>query len=214
MEIISSIIESCGVIIGALIAGGYISSAFKRYAIPLFHTYSDGDHNVCNLLRKAQNNIYFVMSIGDKFLSKYEQQLRIYLNRRIKVNILIHSENEYYKFENYICDDSCSYDFPSIRKETLAKLRKLATDYPELVEVREFSSFFAASYIGIDIEQDVLTGQWPSHSMLQMMVYQYKVNCANSPISVLSIRSNRDLFISTANCILNMWDAGSRIQID
>ena len=216
MDYISATIEACGgiiaAILGALIAGGYISKIFKSDVLPQFHTYSNKSHNAHKIMRKAEENIYFVISIGDRLLKKHEEQMRMYLKKGVKLNFLIHAEAQYYELEKYINAPS-KFDinfYQEIRKETLEKLWQLEQGFPKLVEIREFHSFFSASYIAIDIEEDVATNRWPPHSIIQMMLYQYGVTAEGSPITYFSPKSNYPLFHSTAKCILDMWESAKR----
>lgn len=195
-------------ILGALIAGGYISKMFNRNVLPLFRTYSDERHDAHKLMRRAKESIYFVVSIGDELLKKYEKEMKSYLRRGVKLKFLIHEEAKYFELEDYIngsleVDKEESIDS---RNAAMEKLRLLKKKDSTLVEIRESSLFFSASYIGIDIEKKQTTDEWPSSSIIQVMLYQYEVQANNCPITYFTPETNRNLFESTAESIIAMWD--------
>lgn len=220
MEYISALIEACGVVLGAvlgaLIAGGYISKMFKSNLLPLFQTYSDEKHDVNNLMRKATENLYIVVSIGDRLLDKYENQILSYLKRGVKLKFLIHEKTKFFEMENYINASSQlnENDYIDYRNKALEILRGFKRNYPKLVEIREFPLIFSASYIGVDIEENLITNEWPSHSMIQVLLYQYNVKTKDSPITYFSPKANRELFRRTAQCILDMWDVATKIDAE
>lgn len=220
MEYISALIEACGVVLGAvlgaLIAGGYISKMFKSNLLPLFQTYSDEKHDVHRLMRKATENIYIVVSVGDKLLSKYEKRILSYLKRGVKLKFLMHEKAKFLELENYINASSKldENDYTDYRNKALEILWAFKRNYPELVEIRESSLIFSASYIGIDIEENLITNEWPSHSMIQVLLYQYHVKPKDSPITYFYPKANRELFRRTAQCIFDMWDAATEIDTE
>ena len=197
-------------ILGALIAGGYISKMFNRNVLPLFRTYSDERHDAHKLMRRAKESIYFVVSIGDELLKKYEKQMKSYLKRGIELKFLIHEEAKYFELESFINGSlEIDKDGPmDARNETMEKIRILKKDYPGLIEIVEFPLFFSASYIGVDIdaEKSPATNEWPSSSLIQVMLYQYRVPAKDSPITYFTPKANRELFESTAESIIAMWD--------
>lgn len=219
MEYISSIIEASGAIVAsslsAFIAAGYIGKAFKSNITPQFHTYSDKKHDIHKMLRKAKNNIYIVTSIGDRFLEKYEKRISEYLKKGVQLHFLIQQKTQYYELEHYI---NANQDFTNefydfIRKSVLEKLKKFQTEFPNQVEIKEFPFFLSASYIGIDIEEDITTNNWLPHSAIQVMLYQYAVATRMCPITYFSFKDNQELFESTANCILEMWNKGEPLRM-
>ena len=218
MKYVPAWIEAFGVVLGpvlgALIAGGYISKMFKRDVLPLFQTYSDEKHDAHKLMRKATENIYIVASIGDRLLEKYERKMRSYLKRGVKLKFLMHEKAKFFELESYIHADTKPDEDSYVKDRTkaLETLMGLKRNYPELVEIREFPLIFPASYIGIDIEENIITNEWPSHSMIQVMLYQYNVKTKDSPITYLSPKTNRKLFQRTAQCILEMWDIAAEIE--
>ncbi|MCH5353759.1 MAG: hypothetical protein J1E06_09875 [Acutalibacter sp.] len=220
MEYIVALIGAGGTvlaaILGALIASGFVSQMFKRNVLPLFRTYSDKKHDVHRLMRGATENIYFVVSLGDQLLKKYGEKMQSYLERGVKLKFLIHEESKYLELENYINDCPKSDDKKLIddRNEVLDILRGLKQKYPKLVEIRESSLFFSASYIGIDIEENLITNERPSSSIIQVMLYQYEVQAKNSPITYFTPKTNRDLFESTAESILKMWNAATKLEMN
>lgn len=220
MEYILALIEACGgilgAVLGALIAGGYISRTFKGNVLPLFRTYADKKHDAHKMMRKAQKNIYIVASIGDQLLEKHEKQIQAYLNKGIELRFLIHNADLHYELEKYIGvhNDFDREYYTQIRSRTIEKLLKLKQDFPNLVKIQEFNLFYTASYIAIDIEEDIITHKWPAHSMIQVMLYQYGIVAEECPITYFSPKVNQKLFENTAQCILNMWDAGHEIQVN
>lgn len=218
MEYISSIIEAVGVIIGsclgALIAAGYIGKAFKSNITPLFRTYSDKSHNAHKIMCKAKNTIHIVAAIGDQLLETHETRILRYLKRGVKLYFLIQETSRYYELEHYINANTLFLDdhYDYVRNSTLAKLKKIQTEFPDLVEIREFPLFLSASYIGIDID-DNCTNSWPSHATIQVMLYQYAVEAHMCPITYFSYKDNQELFKSTASSILDMWSNGNELNL-
>lgn len=218
VEYISSIIEAGGGIVGsvagAFIAAGYIGKAFKANIAPQFRTYSDEKHDVHKLMRTAKNSIYIVASIGDQLLEKHEKRIWGYLKKSVRLHFLIQKKPQYYELEHYINanNDFTDEHYDLVRNSALEKLKRLQTEFPTQVEIREFPFFLSASYIGIDIEEDVATNSWLSHAIIQVMLYQYAVPSKMCPITYFSFKDNRELFKSTANCISEMWSKGEKVE--
>ena len=216
-EYISSITEAGGGIVGsvasAFIAAGYIGKAFKANIAPQFRTYSDEKHDVHKLMRTAKNNIYIVASIGDQLLEKHEKRISGYLKKGVKVRFLIQKKPQYYELEHYINanQDFTDEHYALVRNSALKKLKRLQMEFPTRVEIREFPFFLSASYIGIDIEENIATNSWLSNAIIQVMLYQYAVPAQKCPITYFSFKDNRELFKSTANCILEMWSNGEKL---
>ncbi len=218
MEYISSIIEASGGIVGsavgAFIAAGYIGKAFKNNITPQFRTYSDEKHDVHKIMRRAKNSIYIVAAIGDQLLEKQEKRIPEYLKKGIQLRFLIQEKPQYYELEHYI---NASRDFTDeyydlVRESALEKLKKIQAAFPTQVEIKEFPFFLPASYIGIDIEEDIATNSWLPHAIIQVMLYQYAVAAQMCPITYFSFKDNQELFKSTANCILEMWNKGKKLN--
>lgn len=219
MEWVSSLIQALGTvvgaIVGALITSGYIKVIYKRNEPAIIRTYSDEDHNAHELMRKATQSIFIVVSIGDHLIEKHLNQMRIYLRKGVKLRFLIHNEVRYYELENYINADVDlnRENYKKIRNDTLEKLQRLKQDFPKQVEIRIFCSYLTASYIGIDIGKDETFNEWNSNSTVQMMVYQYGVKTKNNPITYFSFENNRKMFQSTVESILNMWHESQEFSI-
>lgn len=220
MEYIPSIIQAVAAIIssvlGAFIAAGYISKIFKTNLSPLFRTYSDNRHDAHKIMRTAKNSIYIVAAVGDQFLEKYEKHIEKYLKKGISIRFLMQTEKQFYELEYYINANN-KFDkqyYKQVREKSLNTLKSLKSKFPNQVEIKEFNSFFSASYIGIDIEQNLATMQFPAHAIIQVMLYQYGVTAKKCPITYFSLNYNQDLFESTANSILEMWNDGTYIIID
>ena len=126
------------------------------------------------------------------------------------------TEKQFYELEYYINANN-KFDkqyYKQVREKSLNTLKSLKSKFPNQVEIKEFNSFFSASYIGIDIEQNLATMQFPAHAIIQVMLYQYGVTAKKCPITYFSLNYNQDLFESTANSILEMWNDGTYIIID
>ena len=131
-------------------------------------------------------------------------------------HFLMQTKKQYYELEYYINANN-EFDkqyYKQVREKSLNTLKNLKSKFSNQVEIKEFNSFFSASYIGIDIEQDLVTMQFPVHAIIQVMLYQYGVTAEKSPITYFSLNYNQDLFESTANSILEMWNDGTYIIID
>lgn len=219
MEYISSIIEAGGGIIssvaGAFIAAGYIGKAFKANIAPQFRTYSDEKHDVHKLMRTAKKSIYIVAAIGDQLLEKHEKRISGYLKKGVRLHFLIQKKPQYYELEHYINanNDFTDEHYDFVRNSVLEKLKRLQTEFPTQVQIREFPFFLSASYIGIDIEEDIATNSWLPNAIIQVMLYQYAVPAQMCPITYFSFKDNRELFKSTANCISEMWHKSKQVEL-
>lgn len=162
MQYVNSLIEAIGGIIGAVlgafIAGGYISKIFKNNIPRIFHTYSENERDVSKIMRKAQKDIYIVASVGDRLLEKYENKIKLYLKKGIHIFFLLHNEEEYLKLEEYLhIEEPFNINFyQQIRETTLEIIKKLKNEFPGQVEVKEFSSFFLLHTLELISKQMIL----------------------------------------------------------
>ena len=219
-SLLPSIIEAVGGIISAvlaaLIAAGYIGKIVRRDLAPHFYAYSDKSHNAHKLfMKKARKSIYIVVSIGDRFLEKFEKHLRSYMDNGVKIYYLLHTDFRFKELESYLGvnseQGSNTVDLDALRANTLMKLQKIKEDYYEMIEIRECDLFFSASYIAVDIEKGLSLKKLSKDSMIQVMIYQYHTDAGKSPIMYFSPKSSWPQFKKTAICIKSMWEIGRPI---
>lgn len=219
---ISAIIQAIGAIIasaiGALIATGLIGKLFKKNVIPIIQTYSAKEHDVRGKLQKAKENIYVVASVGNNLFTDYNNFLRLKLNKKVKLKVLIQDEKSVHEQKKYlkgIDSDLITYEGSKDKRDKfLMTLFELQKDFPDKVEIREFPFIFTASYIGIDIERDIFTGVWKDHSLVQIMIYQYGVKSKDSPLTYITPKTHNEVFKRTVKSILDMWEKGDEIRFD
>lgn len=95
---VSSIVQAGGSIIaavsGAIITGQFAKGIVKNDVPALIHTYSDENHDVHKVIKRAKKSIYIVVTIGNHLLEEIEDDLRVCLKQGINVYFLMHSEDK------------------------------------------------------------------------------------------------------------------------
>ena len=218
---VSSIIEAGGTIIaaisGAIITGLFARGIVKNDVPALIHTYSDKSHDVRKVIRRAKTSIYIVVTIGNHLLNEIEKDLRASLKKGINVYFLMHNEEKGHELKEYI--NSCEVDIKYTKdkiNEVYTILRRLKKGRPSgRIVVKSSSLNFTASYVAIDIENAIYGGKIPPHALIQIMLYQYGVQAADSLLDCLSPRKDQEeVFRNTAKCISDMWREGKPINLD
>lgn len=69
-----------------------------------------------------------------------------------------------------------------------------------------------ASYIALDIHAKEERGEWLPTSMIQVMLYQYRVAAKKLPITYLSPSESKKAFETTVNCIEEMWEHSKGLE--
>lgn len=211
-EILSALIQAMGTITAAIIATVFANRIVKKHSYSYFRSYEDKHHDLTDITRKAKNDIFIVVAIGDILLEKYNNEIEKYLKRGIKIKYLILDNEKVLEFERYL-NGRNTEDFRRSRREALERLEKLQNDYEDLFEVRTFHSMFTASYIGVDIWQ--LPGENANceNSVIQTMLYQYRVGAEKSPITYISPKNDYKQYQTTVKSIKEMWnDADCKID--
>lgn len=209
---IPSIIEAFGTIIAAVLASGIIRNMFKNHVIPLLQVYSGNENSARKKIRKAKKNIYIVVSVGNHLLEACNKEIRSKLRKGVKLKFLIQDERMVHEQKKYIKGDEglSAVSSKEKRDKVLKSLEVLKNKFPKLIEVREFHSMLTASYIGIDIDDDD-SEQRLSHSLIQIMIYQYGVESAKTPITWATREDHSEIFKSTEQSILHMWDMSDEL---
>lgn len=207
-EIIASIIQAFGTVIAAFVAALFAQKIVRKEIRPYFHSYADKNHDLSDITMKAQSDIFIVAAVGDRLLKRYRSELERNLKSGIQVRYLLLDKSGFQKQENYL--NGVDVD-EQIYNDVLRELKELKEKYPQLLEVRIFHGFLTASYIGVDIWPDPLKGSLPNQ-VIQVMLYQYLVHAENSPITYLSLETDKEHYTSTVNSIKSMWGASERYK--
>lgn len=219
---INSIIQAGGTIIaavsGAFVTGMFAKGIVKNDVPVLIHTYSDKNHDVHKVIKRAKKSIYIVVTIGNHLLEEIEDDLRMCLKKGINVYFLMHNEERGHELKEYINGCELAIDHTKYRiNEAYTILRRLKKDrLSGRIIVKPSSMNFTASYIAVDIDNAIQDGEIPPHALIQIMLYQYGVRSENSFLDCLSPKgSQEEVFRSTAKCISEMWNKGGEpISLD
>ena len=102
---VNSIIQASGTIVaaisGAVITGLFAKGIVKNDVPALIHTYSDKDHDVRKVIKRAKKSIYIVVTIGNHLLEEIEDDLRVCLKKGINVYFLMHNEEKGHELKEY-----------------------------------------------------------------------------------------------------------------
>lgn len=125
------------------------------------------------------------------------------LKNGIKIRYLLLTENRLKETVNYIHGNNIDISF---RKDIIKDIKKLKDKYQDIFECREFDSMMTASYICVDTIFNPPTKQFISSSIIQVMLYQYKIQANTSPITYISPQTDKKEFLNTVECIKQMWE--------
>lgn len=209
-EITSSIIEAAGTVLAAIIGVGWIGKIVNRNVATNFFNYSNKKHNLNRLMRRAKNSITIVVAYGDNLLDTYESNIEAYLKHGIQVQYLMLSKKRAFEIDKefYNMDEE---SIAEAIKKVLDSLERLSGKYNN-IEIREIDTFLTASYIGIDIDEDI-NEQWKSNSIVQLMLYQFHIETPQAPITYFSPKHNLLQFKNTVKSIQDMWLSGKNLNI-
>lgn len=206
-EIIAAIIQAGATIVAALIAVLLAGRVIKKEFKPLFRSYSDKSHNLSDIIGKAKSDIFIVAIVGDQLLGTYGDELEKYLEKGIQIRYLLCDKYRFKDQEKYMHGRDVEV---AVYEKVICKLEDLKKEYSKQLDVRIFHEYLTASYIGVDI--------WPAFprrthpdSIIQIMLYQYRVVAEHSPITYLSPESDRVHYWSTVRSIKEMWEASENL---
>lgn len=202
-NIICAIIQAMGTILAAIVAAFFAKTIVKKDIKPILQSYSDKSHDLRKMIEKARHNIVIVVAAGDKLLSKYEDTIKEKLDSRVHVYYLFLERQKFLEMAQYMqgkaVEDTSDYD----RAKHI--LNRLHAEYEDCVRARVFPYFMAASYIGIDIPFESEQGYVFTESVIQTMLYQYRVMAKDDPITYISLKKNERHYNTTIQSIKNMW---------
>lgn len=207
-EIISSIIQASGAIIAALIAAQYAKKIVEDIK---FRTYSDDPDDVCHVLKKSKNDILIITVIGDHLLKATEKTLKRKLKSGIHVRYLLLSSDKFLEAEEYLHGSNAKSI--NVHNRTLRTLQNLQREYPDKFELRFFSSYMTASYIGIDTCSYSINGNTLISPFIRIMLYQYHVNADDSILWSIYEKTNKKQYDIIASSMIDMWNNATIKQI-
>lgn len=206
--IISAVIQAAGTIAAALIAALWANRIVKGIK---FHSYSDAPGNIHSVLKKARSDIFIITAVGDNLLKISERTLDRCLRSGIHVRFLLLNLDRFHEVENYL-HGKCAKDERAF-SGVLETLSRLQQKYPDGLEIRLFSGYMTASYIGIDTCLDPRRDPALFSPFIQVMLYQYRVRAHDSPIFYYYEKTDKDQYDLTADSMRTMWeDAGVRLR--
>lgn len=222
-NILSAIIGALGTITAAVLAMVSARRIVKKEIRPLFSTYSDKDHDVRSLLEKAKRNIVVVVSIGDILLEKHGDIIQRKLQSGVHVYYLLQRDPALSSMEEYLHGPNydkkgyaskCYQEIISMFQNWHADGVDVDSNGHNYLHVREFNNFLSASYIGIDIATPFSNIKLDtSHSVIQVMQYQYRVAPKDSPIVPFLPERDKKQYESTKHSINIMWEAAYNIPL-
>ena len=210
--IVSAWIQAIGTVVAALIAALFAHKIVKDNVSPYFHSYSDITHDLRDITQKAKSDIFIAVAVGDRLLEKYAFELEERLKAGISIRYLLLDVSRFQELEQYMHGKNIDV---SIHRQVLEILRRWKEKYPTLIDIRIFHDFMSASYIGVDIWPNAANSPVFPSSVIQTMLYQYRIPAAECPITYLSPKSDMKHYKSTVSCIKTMWrDAGPDLSVD
>lgn len=174
---------------------------------PYFHSYSEKSHDAGSLIRNAQNDIFVATAVGNKFLKTHGDEIEEKLKAGIQVRYMMLDINRFHEMEEYL--HGVYKKDKDIHIEVSEKLRDWKKRYPDLVEAKFFQGYLTASYIGIDIWPDAIQ----ESSLIQIMMYQYRVRARQSPIMYNFPKTDEKSYITTVESVKNMWRDGKPLFV-
>lgn len=202
-SIIAAIIATVGSIVAAIIATRGARKIVKESISSRFRTYGDKSHDVTDILAHSQNDVFFVVAVGDTFIKMYLDYMKKLLSRGIKIRYLLLTRDKLEKELYYLNGRKIDVCF---REDVIKDLNKLKLQYKDLFELREFDSIMTESYVCVDIMFNPPNQQFISSSVIQTMLYQYKTPSVKSPITYISPKTDEEEFLTTVQCIKQMWE--------
>ena len=217
-DIIGAVIGAVGGIIAAIIAAVVAArSASKKTAESVrasFLSYKKRDHDATEMLNKAQNDVFFVAAIGNKFLDKYPTWIENLLMKGIDVYCLILTKDKLKQLEKYInghdVDISFRENIIEHFKDVKMKTAAFPGSYKGKFEAREYDDLMTVSYVCTDLMPDNTKPLILKSSAIQIMIYQYNTIAEESPITVLTTDDEEE-YKTTVKCIKEMWAASKKI---
>lgn len=203
----AALIQTAGTLIAALITALFARKIVSESIRPFFQSYSDKSHDMRDITRKARSDILVVTSVGDKLLEKFESEFQRKLQANMKFRYLFLSGERFDEMEWYLHGQDAKDR--TGHNNVIRTLKRLQEKYPELVEARVFSGFLTASYICADIWPDPSLGAVLPSSIVQAMLYQYRVHAKDSPITYFSPKMDRTHYDTIVASIKSMWDEGT-----
>lgn len=210
MDVLGSFIEALGSIVAAGISIGYLDWFIKKRS-GYFFNYADKNHNLHKVMRKAKKSITIVANCGDGLLEKHSNQLLRYMKNGVQVNYVLLDNKNYVLMDQYTRGVKTE-DYTAL-VTALKLLNKLKKEHPERFTVRVFRSILTASYIGIDLEQELTSHTWNERALIQIMPYHYHTMTRESPITYLYPK-DREQFTTIADSIFEIFDDSEEVDIE
>ncbi|MBQ9756988.1 MAG: hypothetical protein IJW15_01045 [Clostridia bacterium] len=211
MEIASAIIEAIATVLAAIIGVSYAGRIVKKTTDAHFFNYSDEKHNLHKVMRKAKKSIMIIANCGDAFLTAYYSNLKRYAKNGVQINFLLLDLKNYIYMDKYTTGkEEADYDALLTSLKLLSELKR---EFPDRISVKIFHSVLTASYIGIDLEQDLLNNSWAPETIIQVMMYQFNTRPRKSPITYISPKA-KEQFQTIVNGMFEIWDCGEAVDLN
>lgn len=171
--------------------------------------YSEKDHDVGTIIRNAQSDIFVSTAVGNKFLTKYADDIEEKLKAGVKVQYMLLGLNRFHEKEEHLhgSDDKSE----KIHYDALKILKSWKKKYPDLLIAQYFHGYMTASYVGVDIGVELEIRKIHDSSVLQVMYYQFRTKAKNSPIQYIFPEKDEKLYDSTVESAVTMWRNGEKI---
>ena len=210
-EIVSAIIQAIATIMDAIIGVAFAGKFSKKPTEAHFFNYTDKNHNLHKIMRKAKKSITIIANCGDMFLTTYYDNLIQYIKNGVQINFLL-LDIENYTYMDIYTTGTKNADYDALEK-SLQILSELKRQNSEKVSIKVFNSVLTASYIGIDLEQNIFDNNWPETALIQVMSYQYNTRPGKSPITYISPHE-KEQFQIVVDSIFEMWDRSDMVDLD
>ncbi|MBE7063987.1 MAG: hypothetical protein E7390_09425 [Ruminococcaceae bacterium] len=209
--IVSAIIQAVATVLAAIIGVSYAGKIVKKTTEAHFFNYMDEKHDSHKFMRKAKSSITIIANCGDEFLKKFYSNLMQYVKKGVQINFLLLDMDNYAYMDKYTTGkNNADYDALETSLHLLSKLKR---ENPDKITIKVFHSVLTASYIGIDLEQNLLDNTWPSTALIQVMSYQFNTRPGKSPITYVSPQA-KEQFQTIVDSIFAIWDCGDIVDLD
>ena len=209
-EIVCTLIQAAGTVVAALGTAIIARVMIQKDIKPIFQSYSDKSYDLSDILGRARHNIVIMGASGYRILKEYGSVIEKKLNRGVSLYYLFLNEQQLLAMERYRHGGLTAAD-RNIYAEVKEILGRWREKFGKQLQVREFSQFMTAAYVGVDIPFGKERLGYSSDSVIQVVVYQYGNSAKDSPLTRLTPKRDKRHFEGTIDPMAKMWSDAKEI---
>ena len=207
--LLCGVIEASAIII-ASVSVYFLSSSLQRKYKTSFSSYGNEDHNIDDLIRRANNEIYIIANCGDTLFKDHKNTFIKCLKRGVKINALILDKNTFPAMDRYVSGTGLLNKV----KISLQILNEFKNEYKNQITLRESSEIFTQSYICIDIDKPTPIDEWSRNCIIQVMLYQFMTPTKKSAIAYFYPAKDEKEFGTTVKSIHQLWNNSKELKVE